>query len=305
MPQQSGEGQLGAIANPSGLSTAEELTKQVQEIRQQAQSEFNMRKEDRGNDLSNYAGALEQARDLVLADEQYQKGGQNLLRSNKNEGPSVTYHLNTKLTVPSRNDEQVIEVGRLDMTPEYFYKAVPVLTSQVYRQANLVNKSNFVLLSGEGTMYHDKDFVGRMKIPQVAIGEQFTIGFGAEPQLQVNRQMMDKARSQQGGNQILKYEYRILLSSYKSEKVKLQVWDRLPHAENETLGVTLIKSTPELCKDPLYVREDRPNNLLRWDVDIDPDMNGEKALTLQYEFKLELDRNMTIGSFQSVTPAKK
>jgi hypothetical protein len=28
-------------------------------------------------------------------------------------------------------------------------------------------------------------------------------------------------------------------------------------------------------------------------------MNGEKALMVQYEFKLELDKNMTIGSFQS------
>ena len=30
----------------------------------------------------------------------------------QNEGPSVTYHLPAKLTVPSRNDEQVIEVAK-------------------------------------------------------------------------------------------------------------------------------------------------------------------------------------------------
>jgi hypothetical protein len=28
-------------------------------------------------------------------------------------------------------------------------------------------------------------------------------------------------------------------------------------------------------------------------------MNGEKALSVQYEFKLELDRTMNIGSFLS------
>jgi hypothetical protein len=52
----------------------------------------------------------------------------------------------------------------------------------------------------------------------------------------------------------------------------------------------------------MYQREDRPNNLLRWDLDIDPDRNGEKAQMIQYEFKLELDKQMTIGSFQSTTP---
>src|SRR5262249_40119463 len=129
--------------------------------------------------------------------------------------------------------------------------------------------------------------------------ETFTAGFGTDPQLQVQRAMVEKTRSMQGGNQILSYQYRILLSSYKAERVRLQVWDRLPQAENETMGVNLIKASPELSKDPLYLREERTPNLLRWDLDLDPDMSGEKALMVQYEFKLELDKNMTIGSFQS------
>jgi len=258
-----------------------------------------MNKEVASNELFNYASALDQARDLVVSVEETTKPGRGNIRGEKNEGPSVTYHLNARLTVPSRNDEQVLEVARLDMMPDYFYKAVPVLSPHVYRQANLVNKSTYVLLPGEATMYHGKDFVGRMNLSLVAIGEQFTVGFGAEPQLQVHRQMMDKNRTMQGGNQVLKYEYRILVSSFKAEKVKLQLWDRLPQAENETMNITLIKSAPEVSKDALYLREERPGNLLRWDLDVEPDTNGEKAQTVKYEFKLELDKQMTIGSFQS------
>jgi hypothetical protein len=155
-----------------------------------------------------------------------------------------------------------------------------------------------VLLPGEATMYHGQDFVGRMQLPLVAIGEQFTAGFGAEPQLQVQRQMLEKSRAMKGGNQALSFEYRILLSSFKGEKVRLQVWDRLPHAEGEAMNVTLVKSSPEVSKDPLYQREDRPMNLLRWDVDIDPEQNGEKALAVGYIFKMEFDRQSTIGTFQ-------
>jgi hypothetical protein len=136
-----------------------------------------------------------------------------------------------------------------------------------------------------------------MDLPLVAIGEQFTAGFGVDPQMQVTRQMITKNRTSQGGNQVLTYEYRILVSSYKEGAANLQVWDRLPHAEAEALAVTLIKAEPEISKDSLYQREHRPNNLLRWDLKVDPTMNGEKALALNYEFKLELDRQMTIGSF--------
>ncbi len=65
----------------------------------------------------------------------------------------MTYHLRSKLTIPSRNDEQVIEVARLELTPEYYYKAVPALTPHVYRLANLTNRSEYVLLPGEATTW--------------------------------------------------------------------------------------------------------------------------------------------------------
>jgi hypothetical protein len=215
------------------------------------------------------------------------------------DGPSVTYHLPAKLTVPSRNDEQVIEVVKLDLAPTFYYKTVPVLNTNVYRLADLANKSEHILLPGEATMYQGTDFVGRMPMPLVAVGEEFTAGFGVDTQLQVQRQMIDQTRTTQGGNQVLKYDYRILVSSFKNEPVRLQVWDRLPKGENESVGVVLLKTTPELCKDGIYLRESRPNNLLRWDADVPANCNGEKAFAINYEFKMELDRQMAITGFQS------
>jgi hypothetical protein len=144
-------------------------------------------------------------------------------------------------------------------------------------------------------MYRGGDFVGRMALPLVAVGEEFTAGFGVDPQLQVQRQMVDQTRAMSGGNQVLTYQYRILVSSYKKEAVKLQVWDRLPHAETETAGVTLVKASPAVSSDPLYQREGRPYNLLRWDLDVPPQTSGEHAVPVTYQFRLELDRNMAIG----------
>jgi uncharacterized protein (TIGR02231 family) len=302
----------GQMANmPAGqpmgdmpVQPAEIMNRQARSLRGQAQQEFNAKKEDSGNTLYNEAAALEQQRDLLHSKEELvAQHKANKQESSADEGPSVTYHLRSKLSVPSRNDEQVIEVARIEMTPDYYYKAVPVLTPRVYRLADLTNKSEYVLLPGEATMYLGTDFVGRMNLPLVAIGEQFTAGFGVDPQMQVQRRLLDKSHTTQGGNQIWKYDYRILVNSYKSEPVKLQVWDRLPRAENETAGVSLIKAKPEISTDSLYLREQRPNNLLRWDLTVDPAMNGEKAVTINYEFKLELDRQMsigTVGSKQSV-----
>lgn len=297
MPGQPAPGGLGG--GRVGGQSPEELGKQLKSLRGRAQAEYNRNKEGDGTSLYNEAAALEQERELLAIREDHHFGPKGKPGRSDEEGPTVTYHLQGKFSVPSRNDEQVLEVAKLDMSPEYYFKAVPVLTPHVYRQATMTNKSEYVLLPGEATMYRGSDFVGRMNVPLVAIGEQFTVGFGVDPQLQAHRQLMDKTRTMQGGNQVLKYEYRILVSSYKAEPVKLQVWDRLPRAENETAGVSLIKAMPELSGDQLYLREQRPSNLLRWDVTVAPGTNGEKAMAIKYEFRLELDKQLLISSLLS------
>ena len=147
-------------------------------------------------------------------------------------------------------------------------------------------------------MYLGTDFVGQTRLPLVAVGKPFTVGFGADPQLQVTRKLVDKTRTVQGGNQVLTFKYRTLLSSYKPNAVDVQVWDRMPHAEaQQTIGVTLVKGDDKLSKDPLYVRDERPRNLLRWDVKLEPKQNGENALAIEYEFRLELALSVNIGAF--------
>jgi uncharacterized protein (TIGR02231 family) len=279
---------------------AAELEKKAKDLRQQAAQSYRSAADaGAASGQLNAAAAFDQTRELQKSHEDLVAEARVQPRvplvGGPNEGPSVAYHIPSRLTVPSRNDEQVIEIAKLKLEPKYYYKAVPVLGPHVYRLADLANTSERVLLPGEATMYQGSDFVGRMTMPLVAVGEEFTAGFGADPQLQVQRQMVDKARTTQGGNQVLTYKYRILVSSYKKEAVKLQVWDRLPHAETETAGITLLKASPDVSKDGLYERESRPYNLLRWDLQVEPNTSGEKALPIAYEFKLELDRNMAIS----------
>jgi uncharacterized protein (TIGR02231 family) len=295
-----GQPGFGAVGGPTFVpQDPVALSKKSQMLRDQAARNYRSNKdvEDAAKWI-NQAAAYDQANDLMKTREELlaeQRNPNKLATATGMEGPSVSYHLKSRMTIPSRNDEQVIEVAKLNFEPKYYYKAVPVLNRHVYRLADLANKSNYVLLPGEATMYQGTDFVGRMTMPLVAVGEEFTAGFGVDPQLQIQRQMLDKVKTMRGGNQVLKYEYRILVNSYKTEPVKLQLWDRLPHAETEAVGVTLVKATPGLSKDALYERENRPSNLLRWDLDVEPNTSGERALAINYEFRLELDRNMAIS----------
>jgi hypothetical protein len=289
------KGQLG----PQSEQRQRERYAEAQQLRQKARDALIGNRSEAGWADINLGAALEQSNELLAMDEDGASADVKRMARAFREGPSVTYHLKTNLTVPSRNDQQLIEVARIEVTPEYFYKAVPVLTPHVYRLATLTNTSDHVLLPGEATMYLGSDFVGRMNLPLVAIGEQFTAGFGVDPQIQVARELSDKAKTVQGGNQVHAYGYRIRVSSFKQTPVTVQVWDRLPRAEAEAVGVSLVSASPPLSEDAAYVRAERPKNLLRWDVKVDPGMNGEKAATVEYDFKLEYDRNVAIANFKA------
>ena len=62
------------------------------------------------------------------------------------------------------------------------------------------------------------------------------------------------------------------------------------------MAISLINQKPDLSTDPMYQREERTKNLLRWDVTVQPTQNGEKALAIDYDFRLELDKNLQIGA---------
>jgi len=283
----------GGGGMPSSTSYLKSLDDQSRANRVQAQNSFNSKDANNGTNFANSAAAIDQYRDLLATKEEVGK----LAVTTDIDGPSVNYHLKTKLSLPSRSDDQVIEIAKLELPSRFYYKAVPLLTSNVYRIADLTNTTDMILLAGEATMYLGMDFVGQTRMPLVAIGKPFTLGFGVDPQLQVSRKLMDKTRTTQGGNQVLTFKYRILLTSYKAAPVDVQVVDRMPFAEaSQTIAVMMLKGESELSKDTLYVRDERPKNLLRWDIKVDPKQNGDKALSIDYEYKMEFEKSVNIGA---------
>ena len=303
LPGMMGRGMGGMMGADAGNRL--DFRDQSRELRKKAQLELIGNRAEAGKAFINAAAAVEQAQELLARKDDKEADGDAKepdappATAPAHEGPSVTYHLRSTLTVPSRNDQQLIEVARIETKPEYYYKAVPVLTTHVYRLADLANKSEYVLLPGEATMYVGTDFVGRMNLPLVAIGERYTVGFGVDPQLQVSRTLVKKSRAVQGGNQVHNYEYRITVGSYKSEEVKVQVWDRLPRAEAEAVAVSLVEPSPKLSDNAMYVRQERPENLLRWDLTVAPGQTDEKAATVAYQFKLEYARDVAIANFKT------
>ncbi len=211
------------------------------------------------------------------------------------EGPSIDYKLPDRISMASRNDQQIVQVMKADLAGTLYHMATPVLTTYVYREAEIVNTADEDLLGGPINVYLDGRFVGRGEIGTVARGQTFVVGFGADPQLRARRELADKDEQVQGGNRVLSFNYRLSIENFKDRPVTVRVVDRLPYAEREhEIKITLDSKKQPLSADAFYLRRERPRGILRWDVDVPAAASGEKAAVVDYAYTLEFARNLEI-----------
>jgi uncharacterized protein (TIGR02231 family) len=212
------------------------------------------------------------------------------------EGPSMSYQLAGSVSLASRADQQMVRILHASFKSVFYQVATPVLTSYVYREAELTNNSPEDLLGGPITVYLDGRFVGRGEIPTVARGQTFIVGFGVDPQVRARRELASRRESVQGGNRELSFQYRLVIENYKDEVVPLRVFDRLPYSDRGAdVRIKLGDLKDPLSEDKVYLRTERPKNILRWDITVPAAATGEKARFIDYGFTVDFDRNLALN----------
>lgn len=296
------KGDPNAASQQAGIPKGKAVAQQYRELNVQQQAQIdayantftlgtNIDVNWRVNDLANSVQCLELTADgKSLA----------LLRQADNEtedGPSLTYALETPVSLASRSDQQMVRIHEAELDATLYYVANPVLTDYVYREADVMNTSPVDLLSGPVSVYLDGKFVGKTEIPTVARGQAFVVGFGIDPQLRAKRELVEKTESVQGGNEEQELDYRITLENFKAEDATIRVYDRIPTSDDAMeLRVTLGEVSQPISAAALYLREERPRGILRWDVETPAKKFGEDAVAISYSYRLEFDRSLMISA---------
>ena len=208
---------------------------------------------------------------------------------------SVTYRLKGPISLPSRNDQQMIQITQLRLPGQFYYLATPVLTSYVYQQAELTNTSDTALLAGPVTAYQNGQFAGTSQMPMVAKGQRFTLGFGVDSQLRVKRDLASRDETTQGGNRKITFNYQFNVTNYKDRAVTVRILDRLPDPRNADIKVTLEKTGEPISQDELYQKTLRKAGILMWEIQVPANASGAKMKSFEYSFSMEFARSMQIA----------
>lgn len=221
--------------------------------------------------------------------------GARVERERPAEAVSVTYRLPGKTSLASRSDRQLVRIADLALKGDFYYVATPVLSGYVYREAEVSNDSELAMLEGPATVYLDGGFVGRSSLPLVAHGQKFTIGFGFDPQLRAGRELAERTEESMGANRGINLEYVLSLENYKDAPVRVRLYDRLPYpTRGADIRVTLGDSDAEPSDDELYLENERPKGILRWDVEVPARASGTTAHKITYAYKMEFDRKQSV-----------
>ena len=209
------------------------------------------------------------------------------------EGLSVVYRLANRTSLPSRSDRQLIQIASLPIDAEFYRVASPALTSYVYEEARLTNRSERVLLAGPAATFLGDRFVGRGQVPSVAIGESFTVGLGIDESLRVERELPNKRERVEGGNRVLEFDYRIAIENFGSAATRVRVYDRLPRSQGADIRVELLRSDPERTETDEHAAR-RKEGILRWDVEVPAGAIGHESAEVTYTMLIEHDKNLSI-----------
>jgi hypothetical protein len=237
----------------------------------------------------------------LLAKERIARSKEKPTAMSQDGGVAVTYTLgNSRTTLQSRSDRQLIRIAALDFGASVYKVAIPVLTTAVYDEATVTN-DKMVLLWGDVNTYMDNEFVGRGVMPSVAIGQRFSVGLGNDSSLRARRELVEKSEAPQGGNRVVDFTYRLIVENFGSAPAPVRIIDRLPKANEADIKVTPPVAPkgakePWLSDDPAYTESDAKKGILRWDREIPARAVDDKAYTLDYSFKLEYAANAVIST---------
>ena len=211
----------------------------------------------------------------------------------RREGLSITYALRDRTQLPSRADRQLVQIASMPMKATFAKVATPVLTSFVYDEAKMTNDSQMVLLAGPLTAYNAGAFVGSSDLPTVLVGESFVVGLGIDSSLRATRELVSRTEEIQGGNRVVEITYRLGIENFAAGPAMVRVFDRLPMSADEQVRVTLARG-PDLSVDAEYVKTQRKENILRYDVQVAPASSGSTAAEVLYTFRMEYDKQMNL-----------
>ena len=208
------------------------------------------------------------------------------------KGTAVVYKLNKRASVVSDATEHKLPVSAQMLAADFKYSIFPRRIASAYLGSRVRNAANLQLLNGRVNIFLDGDFVGASSIETIGPGEEFDLYLGADENVKVKFEQIDKKVDETliGGipspDRRINFTNKITLENYKSKDIKVHLFETMPVPENDKIKVKIgnVNIAPN-DKD----WKDR-KGVWRWELGLKPKEKKE----IIYSYTIEHPRNMVV-----------
>jgi uncharacterized protein (TIGR02231 family) len=179
------------------------------------------------------------------------------------------YGINALISVPTTGEPKRVQIDTAELDPALMVRTVPKRDPKAYLYAKVTIARGSPLLPGQVALFRDGTFVGNGKLPQLAPGEEFELGFGADDQVRVRHAVAEEKRGETGIISTSKTDvrnYRITLKNLHERAIPMVVIDQVPVSQNADIKIEFIGKTPPSKRDL-----DDKRGVLAWEMKLEPD----------------------------------
>jgi hypothetical protein len=97
----------------------------------------------------------------------------------------------------------------------------------------------------------------------------------------------------------MNFSYRLAVENFGSSPAVVRLMDRLPTTKNPDVKITVISTTKDPTTQPLGPSAAgsaaHHAGILNWSLEVPGQAMGEKASTIDYQYRLEFDKQLSIA----------
>ncbi|MCC5815140.1 MAG: DUF4139 domain-containing protein, partial [Leptospira sp.] len=194
-------------------------------------------------------------------------------------GESLQFRIPKKVTIPTEKRTQKVTIAEFnEKITDSLYKIYPSIQLVSYHAISSKNSRSFPLLPGNVNLFRNGGFIGTSNINYTPAGQEFTLGFGVDEVIQVNREIKT-FREESGAlrsGQFFHTDTNVEVNNQSDETRKVIIYDRIPVSEVSEIKVDILGDTTAGYK------EER-KGILKWELSIPA--RSKKKTRLHYRVR--------------------
>jgi uncharacterized protein (TIGR02231 family) len=205
---------------------------------------------------------------------------------------SASFVAPQRVSVAGDGATRTIRLSGQSLQPALMARVAPAIEPRAYLAAAITWPEDAPLLAGEVTLSRDGVFIGRARLAQVAAGDSFELGFGADDAIKVERtpvRRRDNDPAGAGASRIQISDHRTVITNLHRRPMRISVVDRIPVSENTAISVEALPTNTAPTERQMTGPGDR-RGVMAWTHDYAP---GERReIRLGWRLRWPADRDL-------------